>query len=376
MLPKRILKPAPQVAPALPPASVRPTPSKLPPYFEEEAEAVKGLPSTPMEQIPEDVVVEDTPAPAQAVSALAPAIMLPPPPMAAASGFATPMSTGDDASHSPDAEDEHASRKARICMVAGVEHEHEDDHNYTIFTNTELDALEDFEFGLTGDDVGNEVPAEDALLHQLVFPYSGHEPKLFADKMMYLDPVGMQVETARLNEVGVLLLPEIVEELSPKRLSTRYVITRRDEVIDGKTCLETYALGHVLPGQRDGSQLWFESVNGFLKEKLGFEHCDAYPSLLRGPGDECLILLHVDDLLVVTEQQSFDGKLIPTLTAKYKASVHCMSQAGDTFEFLKRIHVLVADEAIHAQQNSGQFDKLFEVVGVQNTVEPQESSMS
>ena len=96
---------------------------------------------------------------------------------------------------------------------------------------------------------------------------------------------------------------------------------------------QSFALGRVLPGQRDGSQLWFESVTSFLHEKLGFEHCSAYPSLLRSPGGECLILLHVDDMLVVTDEEFFHGKLIPTLTGKYKTSVHCMSQAGDTFEF-------------------------------------------
>ena len=126
----------------------------------------------------------------------------------------------------------------------------------------------------------------------------------------------------------------------------------------------------MLPGQRDGSQLWFESVTSFLHEKLGFEHCSAYPSLLRSPGGECLILLHVDDMLVVTDEEFFHGKFIPTLTGKYKTSVHCMSQAGDTFEFLKRIHVLVDDEHIHIQQNPRHFDKLFEVVGVQNTMNP------
>ena len=126
----------------------------------------------------------------------------------------------------------------------------------------------------------------------------------------------------------------------------------------------------MLPGQRDGSQLWFESVSGFLNEKLGFEHCSAYPSLLHSPCGECLILLHVDDMLVVTEQHYFEGKLLPTINGRYKTSVHCMKQPGDTFEFLKRIHVLVDDATIHIQQNPRHFDKLFEVVGVQSTMNP------
>eukprot|EP00435_Cladocopium_sp_Y103_P063572 s1132_g25.t1 len=50
MVPKRVLNPAPQSVPALPPAVVQPAQSKLSGYYDEEAEAVKNLPPTPMEQ--------------------------------------------------------------------------------------------------------------------------------------------------------------------------------------------------------------------------------------------------------------------------------------------------------------------------------------
>lgn len=133
---------------------------------------------------------------------------------------------------------------------------------------------------------------------------------------------------------------------------------------------EAYALGRVLPGQRDGSQMWFDSVTGFLRESLGFEHCAAYPSLLRSAGGECLILLHVDDMLIVSEQGFFDEKLIPTITSRYKASLNSMRKAGDSFEFLKRIHVLVDGETIHVQQNPRHFEKLFEVVGIKTSMNP------
>ena len=111
-------------------------------------------------------------------------------------------------------------------------------------------------------------------------------------------------------------------------------------------------------------------MSGFLGDKLGFEHCSAYPSLLRSPCGECLILLHVDDMLVVTERQFFEGKLLPTLNGRYKTSVHYMKQPGDTFEFLKHIHILVDEETIHIQQYPRHFDTLFEVVGVQSTMNP------
>ena len=109
---------------------------------------------------------------------------------------------------------------------------------------------------------------------------------------------------------------------------------------------DTFALGKVLPGQCDGSQLWFEGVSGFLRERLSFKHCDAYPGLLGN--EECLSFLHVDDMLVLTKQQYFGTKLMPSLSGKYKISVHSMKQPGDSdsFEFLKRIHTLMDEDAI------------------------------
>ena len=115
---------------------------------------------------------------------------------------------------------------------------------------------------------------------------------------------------------------------------------------------ETFALGRVLPGQRDGSQLWIESVSNFLKERLSFN-------------GKCLILLHVDDMLGLIEQQYFDEQLIPTLADKYKPFVHCMKGPGDPFEFLKRIRTMVDHETIRIQQNRPHFEKLFEIIDVQ-----------
>ena len=167
MVPKRVLKPAPQVVPALPPASVQPAASKLIPVYDEEAEAVKDLPPTPMEQIP-DVLLQDVAMPAQAASVPAPVVMLPPPPTALASYLMPWKST--------------------------------------------------------------------TLLQQLVFPYSKQEPQFSAEMMAYLDSIAMQVETTRLKQMGVLLPPETLEGTNPKKLSTRFVTTWRDKVMNGKRC--------------------------------------------------------------------------------------------------------------------------------------------
>ena len=451
MVPKRVLKPAPQTALALPPVSLQPPASKLSPFFDEEAEMVRNLPPTPMESVPDGLAFETLEAtdsagapvmPAQAGSTLGPTRMMPPPPTAAATGLATRVDDLIDAPMSPSAEGEPVSKRARICMIAGVEYEHEDEHNYTSFTPAELDGLEEYELELPKDEPDEDVAEDGDLMQQLIFPYSDQEPCLTPAEMARLDAIAQLVEATRLKEMGVLLPAETVEGLEPKHLSTRFVTTWRDKVINGRRCwlrraryvareyawlsperqdlfspassnitnrllpslflhwkkkcpekrftlaaidigdafltvpqvqptlvssgTETYALGRVLPGQRDGSQLWFESVSSFLKERLSFKHCEAYPSLLAN--DKCLILLHVDDMLVLTEQQYFDEQLISTLTSKYKTSVHGMKDSGDSFEFLKRIHTMVDHETIHIQQNPRHFDKLFEIVGVQNSM--------
>ena len=59
-----------------------------------------------------------------------------------------------------------------------------------------------------------------------------------------------------------------------------------------------YSLGRVLPGQRLGSQLWYEDFSTYSKDELKFCQCGAYPSLLKESGGRCYRLLHVDDMLV------------------------------------------------------------------------------
>ena len=61
---------------------------------------------------------------------------------------------------------------------------------------------------------------------------------------------------------------------------------------------QSFSLGKVLPGQRDGSLLWYRDITSYLKSQLNMEEHPAYPCLLRSPDGSCAILIHVDDLLV------------------------------------------------------------------------------
>ncbi len=70
----------------------------------------------------------------------------------------------------------------------------------------------------------------------------------------------------------------------------------------------------VLPGQRSGSQMWYDCVTSFLHTELDIISCAVYPSVLKSsdPNNFCVILLHVEDLLILSEEGFFESKLFPT----------------------------------------------------------------
>ena len=103
-----------------------------------------------------------------------------------------------------------------------------------------------------------------------------------------------------------------------------------------------YMLGKVLPGQRDGSLLWHKDLVQFLGgTKLQMKEHNAYPSVLLSERGDCMIMIHVDDLLVVGTQNAVFNELVPSMQAKYSISMEVMSKAGDQVTFLKRTHELL-----------------------------------
>ena len=104
----------------------------------------------------------------------------------------------------------------------------------------------------------------------------------------------------------------------------------------------SYMLGRVLPGQRDGSLLWHKDLVKFLAEtNLKMSENEAYPSMLRSAKGDCIMLIHIDDLLIVGSRKTILDDLIPALQAKYTVSVEIMSGPGDEVTFLKRTHQLL-----------------------------------
>ena len=134
--------------------------------------------------------------------------------------------------------------------------------------------------------------------------------------------------------------------------------------------IEEFALGKVLPGQRDGSLLWYQALTSFLADHLQMESFPLYPCLLKSPDCQCLMLLHVDDILVVCSQSLLDNELLKVLKTKYKVSAEAIRDVGDSITFLKRKIVLESQLKLVMYPHPKHFDKLFELMGVKKTRKP------
>ena len=89
-----------------------------------------------------------------------------------------------------------------------------------------------------------------------------------------------------------------------------------------------YGTGKVLPGQRDGSQLWYKSITQYPQSRLGMEPLDACPCLLKRAGLSLAMLMHVDDLLLVGSRSFIEHEVVPTVLEKYKVSLEILKKPG------------------------------------------------
>ena len=131
-----------------------------------------------------------------------------------------------------------------------------------------------------------------------------------------------------------------------------------------------FVLGKVLPGQRDGAQLWHESFSAFLRDERQICEFPAYPSLLKTKGDECLLLLHVDDVLCLTRKNYLDETLMPALKTKYKVACETISKVGDELTFLKRHHVMVSEDEMAIQSHPKHLERLFDLLCINCKLKP------
>ena len=83
----------------------------------------------------------------------------------------------------------------------------------------------------------------------------------------------------------------------------------------------SFSLGRVLPGQRDGSLLWYRDITDFLKSKLDMVEHEPYPCVLATRDRSCAVMIHVDDMLIVGRKDFVLGKFMDTMRSKYDISM-------------------------------------------------------
>ena len=113
----------------------------------------------------------------------------------------------------------------------------------------------------------------------------------------------------------------------------------------------------MLPGQRDGSQLWYESITQYLQTRLDVEPLESCPCLLRRPD-------------LAGTRSFIEKQVLPTLLEKHKVSIEIVQKPGDELVFRKRLHRLIAPGQMAIFPHSKHFDKLFDLVGVKKTWRP------
>ena len=123
--------------------------------------------------------------------------------------------------------------------------------------------------------------------------------------------------------------------------------TVRCQLADGQT--RDFSLGKVLPGQRDGSLLWHKAITGVLKSELNMEVHEPYPCILKTPDNSCIVLIHVDDILVVGKRKFVMERLVKCLEKAYTISTQFLEKPGDELSFLKRAMTMQNDGRLTIQ---------------------------
>ena len=143
----------------------------------------------------------------------------------------------------------------------------------------------------------------------------------------------------RQNDEAVMMAIDIKDAFLTVSQETPTVV--RCQLANGET--RDYSLGKVHPGQRDSSLLWHRAITGLLKSELSMEEHIPYPCILKTPGASCMVLVHVDEILVVGRKKLVLEKLVKCLEDNYSTSAQFLEKPGDELTFLKRAMCLQHD---------------------------------
>ena len=344
------------------------------------------------------------------------------------------------------------SKQAKVDQpdqVMAVRDQHEDEELEFPFDDEEIDMLESYDNSIEDEGLDLQSSTFDSSeMEKLVFPFSANEPNLCELELQVLDDIADRVEIQRLVDMQVLVSfsEASSSDVGPKQLSTRFVRTWREKVVNDKPIwlrrsrlvareyawlsertdlfspasnalggrlLQTlflrmrsegyilgaidigdafltvpqkeftvvsllsasgertdYQLGRVLPGQRTGSQLWYEAITGLLCSELGMVQCPESPNLLRSANMDCYVLLHVDDMLICGKSDFVDHSLLPMLKKHHKVSSSFIRAEGDEISFLKRTHRLISNDMLTVSTHHKHVEQLMHLTGIKPTSRP------
>ena len=344
------------------------------------------------------------------------------------------------------------SKQAKVDQpdqVMSVRDQHEDEELEFPFDDEEIDMLERYDNSIEDEGLDLQSSTFDSSeMEKLIFPFSAHEPNLCESELQVLDDIADRVEIQRLVDMQVLVSfsEASSSDVGPKQLSTRFVRTWREKVVNDKPIwlrrsrlvareyawlsertdlfspasnalsgrlLQTlflrmrsegyilgaidigdafltvpqkeftvvsllsasgekadYQLGRVLPGQRTGSQLWYEAITSLLCSELGMVQCPESPNLLRSANMDCYVLLHVDDMLICGKADFVDHSLLPMLKKHHKVSSSFIREEGDEISFLKRTHRLINNDMLTISTHHKHVEQLMHLTGAKPTSRP------
>ena len=117
----------------------------------------------------------------------------------------------------------------------------------------------------------------------------------------------------------------------------------------------------MIPGQREGSSKWHQHIMKFLRDRKPLQVCPECPAVFLLDSNPALG--HVDDFVLVARTMWIKQVCLPLLQSEFQISYQIATREGDSFKFLKRLHV-ITETGIIVQPNGDYASKLSEILDV------------
>ena len=89
---------------------------------------------------------------------------------------------------------------------------------------------------------------------------------------------------------------------------------------------------------------------------------EPYPCILKTPDNSCIVLIHVDDILVVGKRKFVMERLVKCLEKTYTISTQFLEKPGDELSFLKRTMTMQNDGRLTIQVHHKHVQHLCELL--------------